>query len=284
MKQQHINSQEEDMEKIIVQIYEVQGPGEAERLIDLGVDHIGSVILDRENWCDPAIREVVRLTAGTPAKSSLIPLFSAEEEVFRVLDYYEPDIIHFCEYMPVSGGNHAEIYEHIRNYLILQQNIRNRYPGIEIMRSLPLPRTAAASAMISPHAIRNGIAALVAAFGPVSDFFMTDTVLGIQDGAGKETEQPVDGFVGITGETCDWDVAAWLVEISPLPVILAGGLSPENAFAALARVRPAGVDSCTRTNALDPRGMPVRFHKDFQRVQRLVAEVRRVEKTCKGEL
>ncbi|MCX5829998.1 MAG: hypothetical protein NTV58_18675 [Deltaproteobacteria bacterium] len=267
------------MQKIIIQIYEVQDPGEAEKLIELGVDHIGSVILDRENWRDPAIREVVRLTAGTAAKSSLIPLFNEEDEVLRVLDYYEPDIIHFCEHIPSSNGKHVEQLEYIKKYICLQENIRNRYPGMQIMRSLPLPRPVAATATISAAAIRIGIGALVDAFGPISDFFMTDTVLGTQGGAGNDTEQPVEGFVGITGETCDWDVAAWLVSISPLPVILAGGLSPENTFDAIARVRPAGVDSCTRTNALDPQGLPVRFRKDFKRVQRLVEEARRAERT-----
>lgn len=267
------------MQKIIVQIYEVQKPGEAERLIALGVDHIGSVILDRKDWRDPAIREVVRLTAGTSAKSSLIPLFSAADDVFRVLDYYEPDIIHFCEHIPASMDKQIEINKYIQSFVLLQEKIRNGYPAVHIMRSLPLPRPISATAAISADAIRNSISTLVNAFGPVSDYFMTDTVLGTQDGAGNDTEQPVEGFVGITGETCDWDVAAWLVEISPLPVILAGGLSPENTFEAIARVHPAGVDSCTRTNALDPQGLPIRFHKDLNRVQRLVKEVRRAEET-----
>ncbi len=270
------------MRKIIVQIYEVQDPGEAEILIELGVDHIGSVILDRKNWRDPAIREVVRLTGRTSAKSSLIPLFSAEDEVLRVLDYYEPDIIHFCEHIAASNGKHAEAPEYIQKYVFLQEKIRDRYPGVQIMRSLPLPLPVTATGTNSADAIRIGIGALVEAFGPVSDYFMTDTVLGTQDGAGDDTEQPVEGFVGITGETCDWDVAAWLVSISPLPVILAGGLSPENTFDAIARVHPAGVDSCTRTNALDAQGLPIRFRKDYKRVQRLIEEARRAEKSLMG--
>jgi phosphoribosylanthranilate isomerase len=107
---------------------------------------------------------------------------------------------------------------------------------------------------------------------------MTDTVLVTQSGAAEKTDQPVKGFVGITGETCDWELAAWLVDMSPLPVILAGGLSPENIYDAIARVCPAGVDSCTRTNALNGQGLPIRFRKDLQRVQGFIGEVRRAEK------
>ena len=38
------------MKKTLVQIYEVQEPDEAEALIALGVDHIGSVLLSQNSW------------------------------------------------------------------------------------------------------------------------------------------------------------------------------------------------------------------------------------------
>ena len=68
-----------------------------------------------------------------------------------------------------------------------------------------------------------------------------------------------------------------LVEASPIPVILAGGISPENVFDAIGRVKPAGIDSCMQTNARDSRGRPIRFRKDLDRVRRLLDEVRRAE-------
>ena len=43
-------------------------------------------------------------------------------------------------------------------------------------------------------------------------------------------------------------------------------------------VLPAGVDSCTKTNATDLKGRSIRFKKDFSRVKRFVDEVRRAEK------
>ena len=60
-------------------------------------------------------------------------------------------------------------------------------------------------------------------------------------------------------------------------MILAGGISPENVFDAIGRVRPAGIDSCMQTNARDALGRPIRFRKDRDRVRRLLDEVRRAE-------
>ncbi|KXK20151.1 MAG: phosphoribosylanthranilate isomerase [Fimbriimonadaceae bacterium] len=47
---------------------------------------------------------------------------------------------------------------------------------------------------------------------------------------------------GGTGETIDWDLAAEIVARIPKPVILAGGLTPENVARAIERVRPWMVD------------------------------------------
>ena len=43
------------MSKTIIQIYEIQTPDEAETMLSIGVDHVGSVLLDRDHWKDPAI-------------------------------------------------------------------------------------------------------------------------------------------------------------------------------------------------------------------------------------
>jgi len=50
-----------------------------------------------------------------------------------------------------------------------------------------------------------------------------------------------EGYGG-TGHKVDWDVAAEIVQRSDRPVILAGGLTPENVAEAIQRVRPFGVD------------------------------------------
>jgi phosphoribosylanthranilate isomerase len=64
-------------------------------------------------------------------------------------------------------------------------------------------------------------------------------------------------LLGGTGRVHDWAVSRRIVEAVPCPVFLAGGLRADNVGAAIATVRPFGVDVCTgvrRTDdyALDP--------------------------------
>ena len=51
--------------------------------------------------------------------------------------------------------------------------------------------------------------------------------------------------LGGTGRTHDWRVSRRIVEASPVPVFLAGGLKPENVAAAVSTVRPFGLDVCS---------------------------------------
>ena len=51
--------------------------------------------------------------------------------------------------------------------------------------------------------------------------------------------------LGGTGRTHDWSISRKIAEASPVPVILAGGLTPANVDEAIAAVRPFAVDLCT---------------------------------------
>ncbi len=51
--------------------------------------------------------------------------------------------------------------------------------------------------------------------------------------------------LGGTGRAHDWAVSRRVVEAVPVPVFLAGGLSPANVGEAIDRVRPFGVDICS---------------------------------------
>ena len=256
---------------VLTQIYEIQSPRAAEPLLALGVDHIGTVVLDEKNWKIPELRETVRLVSAGGAVSSLLPLFSSSDTVARALDYYQPAVVHFCEAISSRPVVRSELEAAGRR----QQKTRERFPEIKIMRSLPISPAAAGE--------KSGLLEVIARFEPLTDFFLTDTVLPTAVGDGPE-HQPVPGFVGITGLPCDWAVAAALIEATRVPVILAGGLSPDNVYEAVLRTRPAGVDSCTRTNRDDGRGGFARFEKDYEKVKRLVSEARRAERDVRSEL
>ena len=100
-------------------------------------------------------------------------------------------------------------------------------------------------------------------FAPLVDAFITDTW------------DPRTGARGATGKTHDWDISRRIVEESARPVILAGGLTPENVARAIERVRPAGVDAHTGVEA--PDGM-----KDPALVGAFVGEALRAFALLKG--
>ncbi|MEO3977569.1 phosphoribosylanthranilate isomerase [Streptomyces sp. CAU 1734] len=88
------------------------------------------------------------------------------------------------------------------------------------------------------------------------DMFITDTF------------DPATGAKGATGLTHDWSVSAELVRRSPKPLMMAGGLTPENVADAIRAVRPAAVDAHTGLEGPDRR-------KDRAKVAKFVAESRR---------
>jgi phosphoribosylanthranilate isomerase len=251
--------------RLIVQIYEIQTPQEAAAVVAAGVDHVGSVLLSEDHWKSQALKEAIDLVRASGSRSCLIPLFQAEASVLRSLEFYRPDIVHFCdalalEVYPGPAGS--------KRLLELQIRVKRHFPEMDVMRSIPIAPPGEAHRVPTLDYGRM--------FEPVTDFFLTDTLL-VGTSPAVDQRQPVSGFVGITGQTCDWDMAARLVRQSTIPVILAGGLSPDNAAEAIARARPAGIDSCTLTNARDAQGRPIRFRKDLQKVRALVAAARRAE-------
>jgi phosphoribosylanthranilate isomerase len=247
---------------MIIQIYEIQSAQEAQTLLRLGVDHVGSVIVDETHRRDPLIKATIETVQAEGGRSCLIPLFAEGTVLREAIAYYQPDIIHFCDTLAPDPKSRS-----VSEQIDRQIAIRQWFPQIKIMRSIPIG-TPASSARIPSLA-------WAARFEPWTDWFLIDTLLTKTDQDCAGCDQPVQGFVGITGRTCDWAVARALVEQSGLPVILAGGLGPDNVSEAVAAVRPAGVDSCTLTNAVDAAGRPVRFKKDLCKVEKFVRAARK---------
>ena len=97
------------------------------------------------------------------------------------------------------------------------------------------------------------LASMVEQFSSLIDAFITDTY------------DPTTGASGATGIVHDWDISRRLVALSSRPVILAGGLDPDNVRRAILEVKPAGVD--THSGVEDDDG-----RKSRDKVERFTAE------------
>jgi phosphoribosylanthranilate isomerase len=241
---------------MIVQIYEIQTPREAEKCILLGVDRLGSVLISEEEWKQPGLRDVIRLSEGTRTQNSILPLFQTKDTLYRAMDYYRPHFIHFCENLTDDSCRMLDTTPFINQ----QREFKEKFPEIRILRSLPVPEQGAKPEF--------PVLEIAAKLRTTSDAFLIDTWLG---------KPPVDGFIGITGKLADRELSRKLVYECSIPVLLAGGLSPDNVYDAILEVMPAGADSCSHTNLVSDRGRPLRFCKDFEKVDTFVREVRRAE-------
>lgn len=81
----------------------------------------------------------------------------------------------------------------------------------------------------------------------------------------------LDAFVasvaGGTGRQVDWGLAAELVQALPLPVILAGGLGPENVVEAIRKVGPYGVDASSALEVAPGIKDPARVREFVRRAK-----------------
>ncbi|OPY91102.1 MAG: N-(5'-phosphoribosyl)anthranilate isomerase [Syntrophus sp. PtaU1.Bin208] len=123
------------------------------------------------------------------------------------------------------------------------------------------PELAVIKSLIVKENSLEELVAEVSRCSPLVDAFITDSW------------DPSTGACGATGRVHDWSVSRRLADLSPKPLILAGGLGPENVRRAVLQVRPAGVDSHTGVEGPDGR-------KDEKRVRAFVAEA----KAAFGEL
>jgi len=76
---------------------------------------------------------------------------------------------------------------------------------------------------------------------------------------------------GGTGKTADWDIAKELIRQVQIPVFLAGGINPDNVREAILKVDPYGVDLASGVESS-------KCHRDPEKTNRLIEEVRKVEK------
>jgi phosphoribosylanthranilate isomerase len=223
---------------VIVQIYTAQTVDEALALAEAGVDHVGITVSERglPGEIDLATgREIVAALRGQARSVALtVEIEPIAVQVFAAA--LVPDILHLCgstvEFPPAAVAD-------------LREWMRRRRLPIELMQAIPVtgPEAVAEARRFAHHV----------------DWLIVDSVT-----------ETVEG-IGAAGVTHDWAVSRAIVEQSSVPVVLAGGLGPDNVADAIGAVGPAGVDSLTLTNR--PLGGG-RFEKDLNLVRRFVDAAR----------
>jgi phosphoribosylanthranilate isomerase len=95
---------------------------------------------------------------------------------------------------------------------------------------------------------------------------------GIADMLLLDSHRPGDLQIGALGVTHSWEIDRRIAASVRIPVIIAGGLGPDNVIDAIRAVRPAGVDSKTRTDKDDGS-----HTKDLQKVEQFTARAKSLQ-------
>lgn len=226
-------TQWDTLPNVIVQIYTVQTVEEALVLADAGVDHVGVTISQRGLPGEITLEVGKEIVAALQGRATSVAL-TVDVDPLSVQGFVaavRPDIVHLCgstvDFPP------ARVSE-------LRDWIGRRRLATRIMQAIPVggPEAVAEARRFAHHA----------------DWLILDSVTDSVEG------------IGAAGTVHDWSISRRIVEEVDIPVILAGGLGPDNVAEAIRWVNPAGVDSLTRTNRPTDEG----FRKDLDAVAEFV--------------
>ena len=223
---------------MIVQIYGTKTVEDAEALVTLGVDHIGLEV--KADAADQGVIRQIVDRARHRVTTVLLPLFTDLDAILRLIDEVRPHVLHLCsaDTLPLD-----EVYD-----------LRAAMGDVRLLLTVPVGLPGRSAEIDS--------LGLAATYQEVADILLLDTYAG--DYSPGSTEIP--GWIGVTGKTHDWAVSREIVARCHKPVILAGGLDPQNVTAAIEAVHPWGVDSCTGTDLY-------RGKKDLDKVAAFVQAV-----------
>ena len=219
---------------MIVQIYETQNAEEARNLVAAGVDHVGVLVGKGEyprEFSTEQAEEILR-SVTQPAKRLALSLSRNLREIGEIVDKINPDILH------LGAVPESLLPEDLKK-------LKKQFPHLQMMRSIPVTGLQSVD--------------LAKQYDGVADYLLLDT------------QKAGETQVGATGKTHDWGVSRQIVESVRIPVVLAGGLGPDNVAQAILRVNPFGVDSKTKTDKVGSH------EKDVEKVKRFVRIAKRLK-------
>ena len=189
---------------------------EAEMLIDCGVEYLGFPLVLDHHAEDLSSNEAAKIVAKYRGQATffVITYQSKAAKIAELCCKLRVDMVQLH-----GDISHAEL-----------ERLRAEQPGWRIVKSLVVTEDNSDPLLEEAQRLAHWV-----------DAFITDTF------------DPVTGARGATGKTHDWAVSRRVVKVSPKPVILAGGLNPDNVREAIRTVHPAGVDVHTGIEGKDGR-------------------------------
>ena len=148
----------------------------------------------------------------TPEKAKQI-IESVPESVRTVMVTHLLHVSEIVKIVKLTGVNTVQIHNQLDIEGINQ--IRQELIKIEIIKTI--------------HVSDNTAVEEAKIYEPHTDMILLDT--------------KVKDRIGGTGKTHDWNISRQIVEDLNIPVILAGGLNPQNIGEAITSVKPSGVDA-----------------------------------------
>ena len=194
--------------KKFIQIAGIIDQAEADMLLECGVDFLGFPLrlpVNKEDLSEDEAAKIIR-NLENPRNAVLITYLSNSDEIIKLCDYL--------------GTTSVQLHGSVSVKEL--ENLKTQRPDFTVIKSL----------VVTNNNFKE-LQQTVENMYQFVDSFITDTF------------DPTTGASGATGKTHDWNISRKLVEVSPKPVILAGGLNPGNVYDAILQVNPAGVDTHT---------------------------------------
>ncbi len=213
---------------MFTQIYSIQTVEEALACVEAGADRVGVLVGEPGGKFPCAIYEdeAKKIFGALKGKAIgvLISVADNEEDILAQTERLRPDVLHLCANFEGDAG--------------FRERLRRMLPEVKLMEAVGIEDESAVEEAKQKAAY--------------ADILILDSV-----------SKTVPG-VGAAGVTHDWNIDKAIVDSVDIPVILAGGLGPENVASAIDAVHPAGVDSLTKTSVVEDG---VILRKDIDRVR-----------------
>ncbi len=188
-----------------IQIAGVIDQQEADMLIDCGVNYLGFPLrlpVNKEDLTEEEAKEIIQ-KLDPPNYGIVISYSSTADEAIELCGKIGVSIIQL--HGPIKIEELVKLKSIKPELAIIKSLVISNDNVVELLNNLTV-------------------------FEPYVDAFITDTY------------DPTTGASGATGKTHNWEISKKFVDLSSKPIILAGGLNPENVYDAILKVKPAGVD------------------------------------------